>query len=385
MIPAFEFATARRVVFGRGASRQVPALARELGRRALVVLGGSGRGGEALREGLREAGVDSVAFLVPGEPTTHLVDEATRLAREADCDLVVAQGGGSVLDAGKAVAGLRTNPGDVLDYLEVVGAGRPLANPGVPFVAIPTTAGTGTEVTRNAVLDVPERKVKVSLRSPHLLAIAAVIDPERTVSLPPAITATTGMDALTQLIEPFVCNATNPLVDGLCREGMARVARSLRRACRDGGDLDAREDMAVAAMFSGMALANARLGAVHGFAGVLGGTTGHPHGAICARLLPLVMAANLEAAARRGTPATLARYAEVARILTGDPRATADDGVAWVRDLAAELGIPPLAPSGLSPADRDAVVAQARRASSMKGNPVELTDAELRDILEAAL
>jgi alcohol dehydrogenase class IV len=385
MIPPFEFATARRVVFGRGASRQVPALARERGRCALVVLGGSGRGGEALVEGLREAGVIAIVFPVRHEPTTHLVEEASSLAFAERCDLVIAQGGGSVLDAGKAVAGLRTNPGDLLDYLEVVGAGRPLANPGVPFLAIPTTAGTGTEATRNAVLDVPGRGVKVSLRSPHLLPGVAVVDPELTLSLPPGITATTGMDALTQLIEPFVGNAPNPLVDGLCREGLARAARSLRRAYRDGADLDAREDMAVAALFSGMALANAKLGAVHGLAGALGGTTGQAHGAICARLLPLVMAANLDAASLRGRSATLDRYAEVARILTGDPRATPDDGVSWTRELAADLRIPKLAASGLAPADRDAVIAQARLASSMKGNPVELTDGALRGILEAAL
>ena len=282
----FEFATAGRILFGRGTSRQIPALARSLGRRALVVLGGSGRGREALTRGLGEAGVRSVVFHVSGEPTVHLVDLATGLARGEGCDLVIAQGGGSVIDAGKAVAGLLTNPGDVLDYLEVVGGGKPLLEPGVPFLAVPTTAGTGTEVTRNAVLDVPEHQVKASLRSPHLLARLAVVDPELTLSLPPAVTAYTGMDALTQLIEPFVSNAANPLTDGVCREGLARAARSLAAAYRDGSDLAAREDMALAALCGGIALANARLGAVHGFAGVLGGATGQAHGALCAGCSP---------------------------------------------------------------------------------------------------
>lgn len=381
----FDFATAQRIVFGRGVSRQIPEFARELGGIALVVVGGSGRFGGELIEQLRAKGVRALSFSIPREPTTHLVDAATLAAREAGCDLVIAIGGGSVLDAGKAVAGMLANPGNLLDYLEVVGAGRPLQNPGVPFIAAPTTAGTGTEVTRNAVLDVPEHRVKVSLRSPLLLPKVAVVDPELTVSLPPAITATTGMDALTQLIEPLVCKSPNPLVDGVCREGLPRASRALRRAYRDGHDLDAREDLSLAALFSGIALANAKLGAVHGFAGVLGGTTGQPHGALCARLLPFVMEANLRALADRGAPATRDRYDEVARLLTGDPQARADDGVAWVRTLCEELSIPTLAAGGLREADCEGIIPRARQASSMKGNPVELTDAELLGILKAAM
>jgi alcohol dehydrogenase class IV len=290
-----------------------------------------------------------------------------------------------VVDAGKAVAVMLTNPGAVLDYLELVGGGKPLREPGVPFLAVPTTAGTGAEVTRNAVLDVPEHGVKASLRSPHLLARLAVVDPGLTQSLPPEVTAYTGMDALTQLIEPFVCNAANPLTDGVCREGLARAARSLARAYRDGSDPDAREDMALAALCGGIALANARLGAVHGFAGVLGGATGHPHGAICARLLPFVMEANIRAAGERGNPATPRRYVEVARTLTGDPEAVAGDGVSWVRGLCAEMRIPPLREAGLTAADCGPLIPFARRASSMRGNPVELSDEELRGVLEAAL
>lgn len=381
----FEFATAGRIVFGRGESRQIPALARELGRRAFVVLGESGRGLEALAAGLDDAGVRPTFFLAGGEPTTDLVDRATAVARTEGCDLVIAQGGGSVIDAGKAVAGLLANPGAALDYLEVVGGGRPLRNPGVPFVAVPTTAGTGAEVTRNSVLDVPEHRVKVSLRSHLLLARVAVVDPELTLSLPPQVTAFTGLDALTQLIEPLVCNAATPLTDGVCREGLPRAARSLERAYRDGSDLDAREDMALASLCGGIALANARLGAVHGFAGVLGGITGQAHGAICARLLPFVMEANIIAVEERGDPATLGHYLEVARILTDDPEADVRDGVSWVRRLCAELKIPTLSDAGLSAADCGRIVPLARRASSMRGNPVELSDDELRGILEAAL
>lgn len=381
----FEFATAGRILFGSGTSCQVPALASGLGRRALVVLGGSGRGREVMTAGLAEAGVGSVVLNVSGEPTIQLVDQATRAARAEGCDLVIAQGGGSVIDAGKAVAGLLANSGDVLDYLELVGGGKPLTNPGVPLVAVPTTAGTGAEVTRNAVLDVPERKVKASLRSHHLLARLAVVDPELTLSMPPEVTAYTGMDALTQLIEPFVSNAANPLTDGVCREGLGRAARSLARAYRDGSDLAAREEMALAALFGGIALANAKLGAVHGFAGVLGGATGHPHGALCARLLPFVMEANIRAAEGRGDPAITRRYVEIARTLTGDPSADARDGASWVHELCAELEVPPLREAGLSVADGGRLISLARRASSMRGNPVELSDEELRGIFEAAI
>jgi alcohol dehydrogenase class IV len=381
----FEFATAGRILFGRGTSQQIPALARDLGRCALVVLGGSNRGREALTNGLSDAGIRPVFFIVRREPTTHQVDQATGIARAEGCDLVISLGGGSVIDAGKAVASMLANPGEVLDYLEMVGAGKPLLEPGAPFIAVPTTAGTGAEVTRNAVLDVAEHKVKASLRSPHPVARLAVIDPELTLSLSPEITAYTGMDALTQLIEPFVSNAANPLTDGICREGLARAARSLAVAYRDGTNLAAREDMSIAALFSGIALSNARLGAVHGFAGVLGGTIGHPHGAICARLLPFVMVANIRAVDERGDSAIIERYHEIARILTGYPEADAWSGVSWVRGLCTEMKIPPLRESGLTITDCSRLVPLAQRASSMQGNPVTLSEEELGGILEAAL
>ena len=339
----FEFATAGRILFGSGSSGQLPSLAQGLGDTALLVLGGSRRHGEAISARLADSGVRSCIFSVDGEPTTHLVDEAAAKARGQGCNLVIAVGGGSVIDAGKAVAAMLTHPGLVLDYLELVGGGQPLDRPCVPCIAVPTTAGTGTEVTRNAVLGVPEHQVKASLRSYHLLPRLALIDPALCRSLPPEVTAFTGMDALTQLIEPFVSNAANPLTDGVCREGLALASRSLANAFRDGTDLAARQDMCAAALFSGIALANAKLGAVHGLAGVLGGITGHPHGAICARLLPFVMEANILAMQDgRAHAGTLPRFAEVARILTGKSSASAVDGVEWVRALCAELKIPPL-------------------------------------------
>ena len=193
------------------------------------------------------------------------------------------------------MAALLTNEGDLSDYLEVVGKGRPLQNPAAPCIAVPTTAGTGAEVTYNAVLGVPDQHVKVSMRSPLMLPRWAIVDPLLTHSMPPELTASTGLDALTQLIEAFVSNKANPLTDGVCREGLQRAGRSLRRAFEDGSDAEAREDMSLASLFSGMALANAKLGAVHGFAGPLGGMTDAPHGVICGKLLPYVMQANVRA------------------------------------------------------------------------------------------
>jgi alcohol dehydrogenase class IV len=300
--------------------------------------------------------------------------------------VVVALGGGSAIDAGKAIAALLTNPGPAIDYLEVVGRERPMAERPAPFVAIPTTAGTGAEVTRNAVLMVEEARVKVSLRSPLMIPAVALVDPELTYTLPPDVTASTGLDALTQCIEPFVTPQANPLTDAVAREGMRRAAGALRRAWRDGGDVEARRDMAVASVCGGLALANARLGAVHGFAAPLGGMFPIPHGVACARLLAPVVEANVRALRARdpGSPA-LARYDEVARALTGRADARAEDAAPWLRALVAELRVPPLAGFGVAAADIPRVAAAARQASSMKGNPVALTDEELAEALEEAL
>jgi len=387
----FEFATATRILFGPGTLREVAPIVATLGRRALVVTGRSPDRAAPLLEGLNARGVKTVTFEVSldsppglaGEPTTGTFVAGLQCAREAACDLVVGLGGGSALDTGKVIAALLTNGGEPFDYLEVIGRGQPMTRPAAPYIAIPTTAGTGTEVTRNAVLASPEHRVKASLRSPHLLPRLAVIDPELTHSLPPSITASTGLDALTQLIEPYVSNSANPLTDALCCEGLRRAARSLRQAYDNGGDVAAREDMAFASLCGGLALTNAKLGAVHGLAGPLGGMYPAPHGVICGRLLPRVMAANVCALqARAPDSPALARFDEVGRILTGEPAAAAADGVAWVQVLCAALAVPPLADFGLTEADFPAVIAQAQVASSMKGNPIRLTDEELTGILD---
>ena len=379
----FEFATATRIIFGTGTIEEVAQLAAEMGSSAFVVAGRSTERAQPLLEQLNKQAIECVTFSVPGEPTTTIVKEGVREARKAKSDLVIGIGGGSVLDTGKAIAAMLTNSGELEDYLEVVGRGQPLTKSPVPYIAIPTTAGTGAEVTRNSVLGVPEHRVKVSMRSPLMLPCSAVVDSVLTHSMPPSITASTGLDALAQLMEVYVSNKANPLTDGICREGLKRAARSLRQAYEDGGNAAAREDMALASLLGGLALANAKLGAVHGFAGPLGGMISAPHGVICAKLLPYVMETNVRALQKRAADSpALTRYDEVAQLLIGKATVRADDGVAWVQELCGALKVPSLVEFGLKEEDLPAVVAKSRKSSSMKGNPIELTDNELVEILK---
>ena len=352
----------------------------------MLVTGRTLQRAEALLDHLKSLGMAATHFRVTKEPTLETVRSGVEIAREASCSVIIGFGGGSVIDAGKAIAALVTNHGDLLDYLEVIGRGQALTQVPAPFLAIPTTAGTGAEVTRNAVLASPDHRVKVSLRSPLMLPRLAVIDPELTYSLPPHLTASSGLDALTQLIEPYVCNSPNPITDALCREGMRSVAGGLRRAYVDGRDTQAREDMALGSLLGGMALANAKLGAVHGCAGALGGMFPAPHGMICARLLPLVMETNVQALKSRApnSPA-LQRYAGVAQILTGQSTATLGDALAWLQALCADLAAPPLSHFGVNENAIPSIIAQAQRASSTKGNPIQLTEQELAGILQRAL
>ncbi len=339
-----------------------------------------------LLEILSDAGVGTATFSIAGEPELSTIEQGTALAKKENCRIVVGFGGGSALDAAKAIAAMLANDGALLDYVEIIGRGKALTKPSAPFIAIPTTAGTGSEVTRNAVLSSPEHKLKVSLRSPLMLAKVAIVDPELTYDLPPSLTASTGLDALTQLIEPFVCSRANPMTDGLCIEGIRRAGRSLSVAFSDGKNKSAREDMAAASLFGGLALANAGLGAVHGFAGPIGGSFPAPHGAICAALLPHVMAVNIYALRQRSPEsAALSRYDEVARLLTGNIGAAADDGVKWVRQLVGDLQIKPLGTYGIREEHVADLVAKAANASSMKANPVTLTPEELAGALRQAL
>ncbi len=381
-----EFATAGRIVFGAGSLREAGSLTKEYGRRALVVTGRDGNRARGLFETLEANGIACIPFSVSGEPEIGTVETGTELARRERCDVVVSCGGGSAIDGGKAIAAMLANDGSLLEYLEVIGRGRTLAKPGAPFIAIPTTAGTGSEVTRNAVLAAPEHKVKVSLRSPLMLPRVALVDPELTYGLPPAETASTGLDALTQLTEPYVSSRANPLTDPLCENGIRRAARSLRAAFRDGQNKSAREDMSVASLFGGLALANAGLGAVHGFAGPLGGMFPAPHGALCAALLPHAIAVNLRALRQRQPGGeALRRFDQIARWVTGNPEAVAEDTVEWISKLNSDLQIPRLSSYGVMPQHVGGVVEKAAKASSMKANPVALTREELEQILRESL
>jgi alcohol dehydrogenase class IV len=380
-----------RIVFGAGAAGDTGRLARELGGHALVVTGRASDRARAVTTSLAAAGVRSTTFAVAGEPTVDVARAGVAAAREAGCDLVVALGGGSALDAGKAVAALLGNGGDPLDYLEVVGRGQPLTRPSAPTIAIPTTAGTGSEVTKNAVLAAPEHGVKASLRSPLMLPRVALVDPDLLAGLPAPVVAASGLDALSQLVEPLVSARATPVTSDLAREGIRRSAGALRRAhaaARAGAGIAPadREALALASLYGGLCLANAGLGAVHGFAAPLGGMFSAPHGAVCAALLPAVMRVNARALAERApsTPA-LARLREVAALVTGHADARIADGVAWIADLCAALEIPGLARYGLTAERLPELVAKARAASSMKANPIVLSGAELTEIATASL
>lgn len=380
--PSFGFATATSVLFGAGRAAELPGLAGGLGARPFVCTGARPERHADLIDRLPSP---RLVHPVAGEPTVDDARNAVAAARAHGADVVVALGGGSVLDLGKAVAALLGNDTDPLDHLEVVGRGRPITRPSVPFVAVPTTAGTGAEATANAVLAVPDAGLKASLRSPYLLPRVALVDPLLTLGCPPAVTAASGLDALTQCLEPLVSAYANPVSDGLAREGLRRAGRALRRAYADGSDVDARTDMALCGLLGGMALANAKLGAVHGFAGVVGGMVAVPHGAACAALLAPVVEANVRALRSRdaANPA-LDRFAEAARLLTGHPDATVETGLAWLRETVSLLGVRGLDAYGLPPERSDEIVAKAAASSSMRGNPLPLTPAELHAVLAAA-
>ena len=383
---AFDFATASRIVFGAGKAEEIAPAAREMGLKALVVAGAPSGILSSLLAGLEDHGVAVRQFAVSGEPTVDLARQGAELARQEECGLVIAIGGGSAIDAGKAIAMLLGNGGDPLDYLEVVGLGRKITKASAPFIAVPTTAGTGAEVTRNAVLASPEHKVKASLRGPSMLPSVAVVDPELTLDLPPEITASTGLDALTQLIEPYVSYRANPMTDMFCLEGIRLAAGSLREAFHDGHSLKAREAMSLASLLGGLALANAGLGVVHGFAAPIGGMFAAPHGAVCAALLAGGIEVNIRALrARAPDHPSLERYRTVARLLTRDAAASAEDAGPWVRQLREDLGVPALGAFGIRPEHAATLVEKAAQASSMKANPIPLTAAELEEVLATAM
>jgi alcohol dehydrogenase class IV len=382
----FEFMTASRIIVERGGLKQVGKLAKSFGERVLLVGRLASDDTKKAIEYLNNEGCVVTEVNVKGEPSVDSINEILALSKANQCEVVVAIGGGSVLDSGKTIAALMTNTNDIMDYLEVIGNGVPVSKKSLPFIAVPTTSGTGAEATKNATILSAAHKVKVSIRSPYMLPDVVLLDAQLTVSVPKDVTASTGLDALTQVLEPYVSKMANPITDAFAKEGLTRAARSLKKAYDQGDDIDAREDMAIASLFGGISLANAKLGAVHGFAGVLGGMFPIPHGVVCARLLPFVTRKNIEVLnARDSLNPAVKRYEDVAKILTDNPSAKAMDGVAWLEDLCKHLDVAPLRAFGVKEEHFEEIINKSMNASSMKGNPIDLTFDELKDILQKAL
>jgi len=378
-----DFSTANRIVFGAGRLSYLREIIGHYGKKVLIIKGKKFPDPGTLFTICEDANVVWNYFNVENEPDVKTVNRAVEFGREKECDFVIGFGGGSVIDTGKAVAALLNNQGSLLYYLEVIGKGKPLRNPSKPYIAIPTTAGTGSEVTRNAVISVPDKKVKVSMRNAYLLPEAAIVDPELTYRVPKTITAMTGMDAFTQVIEPYVSRYSNPMVDLFCKDAIPKGASYLLRAWEDGNDHEARENISWVSLMGGLALANAKLGAVHGFAGPIGGMFHVPHGAICAALLPAVMLINMKALSHRGKNfKKLSRFEDIARWVTGVENATIEEGVEWIASLCKNLEIPRLSELGIKKAHFPIIIDKSKKSSSMKGNPIQLTELEMEKILE---
>lgn len=377
-----DFSTANRIIFGKGEFRKIPDLIKGWGSRAFVIRGNDPSYGKELFDVIENLNLEIDFFVVSKEPDVDMLFKAVQLARKSQSDFVIGFGGGSVIDTGKAVAALLNNEGDLMDYLEVVGKGLPLTNPSKPYIAIPSTAGTGSEVTKNAVIDVPDQNVKVSMRNAFMLPKIALVDPELTLDLPPQITASTGMDAFVQVIEPYVCNTPNPMVDMFCRDAIPRASRHLLSAYEDGSNIAARENMAWVSLMGGLSLANAKLGAVHGFAGPIGGMFHAPHGSICACLLPAVMRVNIENLEKREPQSDyLKRYRKISCWITGDIDSDINAGTHFIAELCKKIKIPRLHDMGILENDFPRIVEKSKNSSSMKGNPIQLSDEELTRVL----
>ena len=379
----FEFSTANKIVFGPGSINYAISFIKETSKNVFIITGKDKTRVEFFINELVRSGIITNTFQISSEPTIEQVESAATMARQSGVDLIVGIGGGSVIDAGKAISAMATNPGNVIDYLEVIGGAKPLQFQSLFYIAIPTTAGTGTEVTRNAVITSKKDGVKASMRHQCLLPRVAVVDPNLTLTLPPGLTAETGLDALTQLIESFISVKANPITDAFCVEGISRAGRSLRKAYE--GDVSAREDISLASLLSGLALANSGLGVAHGFAAPIGGLFNAPHGALCAALISPSLKVNLSALRQREkeNPA-INKIKIIAQLLTSKDNAEPEEAIEWIGETHRLLKIRSLRDFGIGKEDFPPIVEKAQMASSMKGNPVKLTVNELYEILELA-
>lgn len=380
-LPSFTFGPSGRILFGRGRAAEAPALVAEMARRVVLVHGRDQSRAGWLIEALSEAGVGVFALACPGEPTLPLLESALATARETAPEAVVALGGGAAVDFGKALAALIPQATTPLDHLEVVGRGLPLARDPLPCLALPTTAGTGAEVTKNAVIGVPEHRRKVSLRDARMVPRVAIVDPALTDRLPRAVTLASGLDALTQVVEPYLSHRANPFTDALCRAAIPRALPALL-GLMEREDAGARDEMAFVSLSGGLALAHAGLGAVHGFAGPIGGRTEAAHGAICGALLAPVLEA-LSGKAEAGSE-LVRRLDEVSGWLAAGLGVASADAFPALANAAHAAGLPRLAALGVRPEDHDTLAEDARVSSSMKASPVAFTTGELVEILRAA-
>ncbi|HIF9141893.1 TPA: iron-containing alcohol dehydrogenase [Photobacterium damselae] len=377
----FQFMTSTRIVFGEHALVESLSSLNQFGYSVLLVTGQDSSRAQPLIEYFQQQSMRFQQVSVLGEPLIAMVEEMAAMARQFRPDMVIAIGGGSVLDTGKALAALIPNQGSVYDYAEVVGRNLPLQSKPIPFIAIPTTAGTGSEVTRNAVLKSAQENIKVSLRSPDMLPDLAIVDPTLTYGMSPQLTACCGMDAFTHLMEAYVCGEPNALTDMICEEGLRRIATAIIPACEQ-DDPEARSDMAFASMLGGMALTNAKLGAAHGLAAALGGRLNAPHSVITARLAPYVMEENVAIAKEQNRKDILGRYKKLAEILTIKPCAEIEEGIDWVKSILTRLEIPLVGQYGLCATMFDEVAKDALLSNSIKGNPIPLSQERLESILE---
>jgi len=382
----FSFFSNERIVFGWGKIENLGMLADEYGKRAFIV---------SVQQSILESKVFEMIFnelekhnihytlydKIVTEPEIDAVNRGIEKAKEFQADMVIGIGGGSIIDTAKAISGVITNGGSIGDYLEGIGKGSIIQQPPLPYIAVPTTAGTGAEATKNAVIGDKKHKVKRSLRSPFLIPKTALVDPELTVSLPRDGTAYSGMDAITQLIESYVSKKAQPIPEALCLYGIKNSTFSLEQAYQNGGDRRARENMSLAALLSGMALANSGLGAVHGLASSLGAAYNIPHGKLCAILLPYVIKINLNSA--------IIKYAHIGETLTGKNFKThheaAHAAAIFIEKLCNSVGIPSnLKEYHINTAELPKIVKNSR-GSSMSGNPKDLTDDELMKLLESII
>ncbi|YCO05439.1 iron-containing alcohol dehydrogenase [Vibrio sp. VNB-15] len=376
----FQFMTATRIIFGEGALQSSLSVINQFGYSVLLVTGKDTQRATPIINYLKAQNMRYQHVAISGEPNITMVEETAVLGRKFQPDMVIAIGGGSVIDMGKALAAIVPNQGDVYDYVEVVGRNVPLKTKPIYFIAIPTTASTGSEVTRNAVLKSGQDQVKVSLRSPEMLADVAIVDPTLTYGTDQYTSGRGAMDAFTHLMEAYVCGDPNPLTDMVCEEGLRRLSRSVIAGCKQDNH-KARADLSFAALLGGMAITNAKLGAAHGLASALGGKLDAPHSVITARLAPHVMQENIKAAKQAGRADVISRYRRLAQLVTDRTNANEHDGVLWVKMVLDKLELPHLGKFGVCQTSFEQVADDALMSVAIKGNPLPLNQDRLVYIL----